>query len=269
MSTLATRYGISNVALAKACRRYNIPVPERGYWAKKKAGKGVQQRPLSIRSPGMSDTVTVGAEYGSANCAASDRELLETTPEPPVFEHSLDEVTAEVRAAIGKVSVPKVMNHPHRLIAKLLAADEARRKKVVESPFLLGWDDPLFDTPFERRRLRLLNAIFTALDRYGVKPWLSDKEARGLGINIHGQRVLFSLDDANVKESYDSYPYKRCANPSGKLKITIQSGSWTNKSKRAWEDAKGLPLEKVITDIVIELIVAGEKQYRDFAQSHY
>jgi hypothetical protein len=34
MSTLAARYGVSDVALAKTCRRMNVPRPGRGYWAR-------------------------------------------------------------------------------------------------------------------------------------------------------------------------------------------------------------------------------------------
>lgn len=38
MVLLARRYGISDVALAKICRKINVPVPARGYWAKRKWG---------------------------------------------------------------------------------------------------------------------------------------------------------------------------------------------------------------------------------------
>lgn len=37
MSRLAIELGISDVGLAKACRRHAIPAPPRGYWAKLKA----------------------------------------------------------------------------------------------------------------------------------------------------------------------------------------------------------------------------------------
>jgi hypothetical protein len=43
---LSGEFGLSDVGLAKLCRRYNIPVPARGYWAKKQAGKRVQQPAL-------------------------------------------------------------------------------------------------------------------------------------------------------------------------------------------------------------------------------
>ena len=33
MQKLAPKFGLSDVAVAKACRRAEIPVPERGYWA--------------------------------------------------------------------------------------------------------------------------------------------------------------------------------------------------------------------------------------------
>jgi len=42
---VATRYGVSDVAIAKVCRQLNIPKPPRGYWAKKAAGQTVPRRP--------------------------------------------------------------------------------------------------------------------------------------------------------------------------------------------------------------------------------
>ena len=46
MWTLATRFGLSDVGLAKTCRRYQIPVPPRGYWQQKQAGQGVKPTKL-------------------------------------------------------------------------------------------------------------------------------------------------------------------------------------------------------------------------------
>jgi hypothetical protein len=46
MSRLASTYGASDVGLAKACDRHNIPRPGRGHWAKPEHGKPVRQVPL-------------------------------------------------------------------------------------------------------------------------------------------------------------------------------------------------------------------------------
>ena len=46
VSSLAKEIGISDVGLAKICKRHNIPRPGLGYWAKRQAGLKVQQKPL-------------------------------------------------------------------------------------------------------------------------------------------------------------------------------------------------------------------------------
>lgn len=45
IQNVAKRYGLSDVGLAKICRRLLIPRPPRGYWAKKAAGKAVPPIP--------------------------------------------------------------------------------------------------------------------------------------------------------------------------------------------------------------------------------
>lgn len=42
---VAKRYDISDVGLAKVCKKLNIPRPGRGYWAMKAAGKAIPKRP--------------------------------------------------------------------------------------------------------------------------------------------------------------------------------------------------------------------------------
>jgi hypothetical protein len=46
LRTLAQQYGLSDVGLAKTCKRMKVPVPGRGYWAKKAAGHTLKRRPL-------------------------------------------------------------------------------------------------------------------------------------------------------------------------------------------------------------------------------
>jgi hypothetical protein len=55
MRNLSKQYGVSDVALAKTCRKLSIPLPGRGYWAKKVANQPVGPRPplpaIAIRTP--------------------------------------------------------------------------------------------------------------------------------------------------------------------------------------------------------------------------
>ena len=58
MNKLARELDISDVGLAKACRRHNIPRPSRGYWAKLAAGKASPKPGLP---PAKIDTVEFDA----------------------------------------------------------------------------------------------------------------------------------------------------------------------------------------------------------------
>lgn len=46
VSIVAKRYGVTDVALAKNCRKLNVPLPPRGYWAKIQAGAKLKKIPL-------------------------------------------------------------------------------------------------------------------------------------------------------------------------------------------------------------------------------
>jgi hypothetical protein len=61
MRNLSARFGISDVALKKTCARAGIPTPDRGYWAKKEAGKETFQAVLPMRPPGMDDEVSIAS----------------------------------------------------------------------------------------------------------------------------------------------------------------------------------------------------------------
>ena len=54
MTEVAQDFQISDRAMAKICARKQVPVPPRGYWAKKNAGKSVSRSPLPelvVRDP--------------------------------------------------------------------------------------------------------------------------------------------------------------------------------------------------------------------------
>ena len=58
MRTLAKDFGISDVGLAKVCRRYDIPRPPVGYWAKLEHGKKVPKPSLRANEKLDRSTIT-------------------------------------------------------------------------------------------------------------------------------------------------------------------------------------------------------------------
>lgn len=181
---IAPRFGISDVALGKICRRAGIPVPFRGYWAKREANPRVEPLPLPPRPPGVDDTVTFGAGRPYWQQCLTDAEILGPIPPPPTFSEDLETVRQRVKAQIGRVSCPKTLTDPHIAIERLLQADEERREKQREDRYISSWNALLFDSPIDQRRLRILNALFIAVARVGCKPVVTDKEAQQLQLYV-------------------------------------------------------------------------------------
>lgn len=57
ITALAKAYGISDVGLAKTCKRHNIPRPARGHWAKLAVGRPPARPPLP---DGADILITIG-----------------------------------------------------------------------------------------------------------------------------------------------------------------------------------------------------------------
>jgi len=59
MRLLCKEFEVSNVWLAKICSRYEIPVPGRGYWAKRQSGAAVAVSPLKPAGGGIPEFVDI------------------------------------------------------------------------------------------------------------------------------------------------------------------------------------------------------------------
>ena len=113
---------------------------------------------------------------------ATDEEILGPLPEPPSFPEDIALVRDRVRKIIGKVTVARALTARHPATERLISEDEARRHKQLSATYTFSWEAPVFDSPFEQRRLRFLNALFLALARCGGKPEVRGREAREISI---------------------------------------------------------------------------------------
>jgi hypothetical protein len=99
---------VSDVALKNTCKKRDIPVPPRGYWAKLQAGKRTAKIALSPRGPSMDDEVNVGGRsrywYGHR---LTNEEILGPLPDPPSFPEDVALVRDRVRKTICKIRVAK------------------------------------------------------------------------------------------------------------------------------------------------------------------
>jgi hypothetical protein len=64
---VAGRLGVSDVALAKLCRRADIPLPGRGFWARVDAGQQVDPTPLPPGRQGIPELLRIRGRRDSAS----------------------------------------------------------------------------------------------------------------------------------------------------------------------------------------------------------
>ena len=154
VTTVAKRYGISDVALRKICRKLAVPLPPLGYWAKIAAGKKLPTPPLPKYS-GPAEIVR--------------QRYVSDEPVEPDPEHLVARREFEARPE-NRIVVAETLDRPHALVA---ATERAFRKPKHRN---LG-NQPMTEQRALAisvseaslpRALRIMDALVKALDARGM-----------------------------------------------------------------------------------------------------
>ncbi len=179
VTIVAQRYGLSDVGLAKICRKLSIPLPSRGYRAKVKAGRVMKKIPLPKLEPKQAATIS----------------LKKLSPEVVQAKQEAKQKAVTARKAFGEIVVPEELTDPHPLV-------KAASKRLKQRD---GWNDPkgLRSAPDEvlnlqitkdaiDRTLRLVDTLIKKLETLGVTVSVDAKSKTTL-LEIQGIRVAFVL----------------------------------------------------------------------------
>jgi len=261
MQVVAKRYGVSDVALAKTCRKLGVPVPGRGYWAKLKAGRADPRPALPPPEVGQRKAVTLHPvehpmppEWATAVEAAPLTQPIivhETLEDPHKLVVLSGRYLAKAHPTNGLVSVtrrtclaiqvsPESLDRALRifdaLIKALKAADLQVEVAVVEEP--------------------------VSVHRYDCRPL--DREphrpARVTRVLCEGESIEFSLNESvrRVEVPRSQHPgkgehiwepklYKYV--PTGELALQLTNTAELGVRSR-WQDGKRQRLEDLLDDFV-------------------
>lgn len=156
-------------------------------------------------------------------------------------------------------------------MAKLLKRDDEKRERRKGLSYVSTWDAPLYDTPIQRRRLRLLSAIFLALaregcraDTWGSHPYNGSQDEFAITVGHQSVRLR-----ASIVETREAARGGRPASvSSGRLRLALDPGEDRRPDGQSWEDGD-TTLEQQARGIVLAVMLKGEQQHRNAAiRSH-
>jgi hypothetical protein len=276
LSELGPDLGMSDVALAKTCRRFNIPIPGRGHWAKIRAGKPSFQPPLAERNFGEDEFISFGVASWAEDAQLrneADRLLLTTDlPPPPEFHESIADLQDRASKATGNVRLTRDLTRAHPAIARILRADEIKLKKAEGEPYPWEWHERLFESPCGRRRARLLDTIFQASTRVGMRCSTTGNMPETFEVSCpNGTTVSIGLDTPKRLSALEKHRVRPTA-ANERLALQVSWG-WPPSEPLSiqvfWQDSEEQKLEDQVSGIVAGVLVALEISQRDYqVRSH-
>lgn len=261
MRQLSAELGVSEHRLTTALRKHGIPLPQAGYWNKLQAGKPVQQTPLPARKPGQDMLLLV---HGALADRYREDQGRGENPEGPFATENvpedLDQLRQDALKQIGKVSVPRKLERPHRVLQTLLRRDERRLDKIATSRFPKWELAPVFEPPEQQRKLRIADALMQVLTRLGHHCELWGEEP-GFRVTIGDHQVQVHIrhpGETSLAHRRHGDPFP--APPKEPLHIELYP-ALPDGFPRMWKDRE-VKLEAIVADIIAAIIAAGEARYR-------
>jgi hypothetical protein len=252
MRTLAQEFGVSDVGLAKMCRKAKVPVPARGYWAKLSAGKVVRTVPL----PAL-----------DAEDRNTPRDVeLRPTPKPELPDGPVAEQIAFEARPENRVEVAETLRNLHPLVRTTLDALE-RSTGSRNNGYLGNWQvrhlDVEVSKPMLKRAIRIMDAVIKAFELRGWEVTLG-RDDRNSYVTIFGQRIPFGIREPRRQVSINpserrSYDPSYREEPSGILALVLRE-YWGRSVKRSIGETESRPLEDRINDYIAAAVALAHER---------
>jgi hypothetical protein len=226
-SALAEEFGVSDVAIAKRCKKLGVPRPFRGYWAKIESGKKPRKPPL----PPTADELFY--EVAGKPVGGSKRLPRQLSAFHPLATELLGAINGakpdpEKRVRISQPTLPNAT------VSKALAERTAQAFHVITTeaeargiPFRKGQSS--YDGGFFRKGNDRLHLEF--------EEELTDKPAGG----------------KRPRSAYSRGWQRDSRIPSGKLTISLKADRYASRDATRWTEGDELSLEKILAQAVQEI----------------
>ena len=241
---VAKSLGVSDVAIAKICKRLNIPKPPLGYWAKVQYGEKLSRPPLPTTAPGLPERILIG------------NRPFEPNKVPDVKRTSLKQT----------LKIPEDVQLTHPLIRKTLSALKGREPDKygrISPPRQEGCLDVLVGKDKVQDAMRVMQILIGNLENMGhsVRVANESEYAWKTTATIESTSVGFKLEEPSTrskrttppKERWDTNPW--VYTPSGRLVLAIND--YADGIQRQWRVAADRSLEETLSSFMSALIATA------------
>ena len=262
MQRLAEKYGISDVGLAKVCRKLSIPRPGRGDWARIAAGQIVARTPL----PKLSQEIRVWKPMSRKKLPqieqiANEQERLQL--------ERLEQLPGEYVLKHGSLSHPLIAQA--RIVLARATEDDRHILQVREQCL-----DIRVSKNSLGRALRIMAGLISLVESEGFVVKVGKNSREQTTAVIHEQEIAFGIVERTERLDGISLPSESILKqvlshggrdlsfrPTGQLSLEIWN-PWRADPKR-WRDKKDSLLEGILPRIVASFIriALAERTERD------
>jgi hypothetical protein len=232
--TLAGEYGISDVGLAKVCRKLQVPLPGLGHWTKIACGHCIARPPL----PAMEDVPVLIRQIRKS--------------ETPILPEDAPELERIESVSVAKTPPVTKAMLAHPLIEKtrlLLNEAPSRDGEKLWATREAEWLDLRVTKRCLARALRIMAGIIHMLEREGFNLVVEKKSSESTSAIVYGETIRFGLIekfrqvkptpklDASSRYSYNPIRLE----PTGVLSMEIWS--YCRGLQKTWRDRESGHLE--------------------------
>lgn len=262
MQRLAKEFSISDVGLAKICRKHKIPLPERGYWRKAETGKKAQKRILPSLPDGASTQIRIKPTLNPPSINIQDQKILQLIEQEKTDAHKICvDFNRELLHAFT-IRTQRYLHNAKTNSNGMLSAKNRSHNHIHVSRELLA------------RSLCILDTILVALTARGFKV-LWKKSDTHISIIKDNIRLTFQIHEAvnrkdhipTKEEKIEMKKWSLYSPPkwefysSGKLRLTLQKQFYITGIRNSWGDGLKQKVENFLNDFIIScyLMVETEK----------
>lgn len=274
VTTVAARYNLSDNGLRKHCRKYGIPLPPPGYWARVRAGQKVQKPALpQVYGELKSHIRNYIIKYRRDIERITDDELINGEE----FSLLREETKEFIRQQCSQVEVKGQLRKPHKYIIEHKEETIYRKKRdkaLKQASFSPSYyskvkseyreNNPMLPLNVSdgniNRAYRIMDAIITTLDDMEAYTALRQES----GTDIGTFRVMYAYFQFEVSEQTRKKKSKDNQEELPDLVLSLFPKSWFGFSKNTYpemiyRDQSAEPLEAQVGKIIHDMFVVANK----------